>query len=75
MPNYMLIAPDILPILGFVKGWQAASVSRVNGPYFGGTLNGLKVYVTPNIAAGKFVVGVNDGDFAASAAVKNIYAA
>ena len=28
MPNYMLIAPDILPILGFVKGWQAASVSR-----------------------------------------------
>ena len=33
------------------------------------TLNGLKVYVTPNIAAGKFVVGVNDGDFAASAAV------
>ena len=47
----------------------------VNGPYFAGTLNGLKVYVTPNIAAGKFVVGVNDGDFAASAAVKNIYAA
>lgn len=69
MPNYMLIAPDILPILGFVKGWQAASVSRVNGPYFAGTLNGLKVYVTPNIETGKFVIGVNDGDFAASAAV------
>ena len=28
MPNYMLIAPDILPILGFVTGWQPASVSR-----------------------------------------------
>lgn len=36
MPNYMLIAADILPILGFVKGWQPASVSRVNGPYFAG---------------------------------------
>ena len=36
MPSYMLIAADILPILGFVSGWQPASVSRVNGPYFAG---------------------------------------
>lgn len=67
--NYMLISPTILPILGFVKGWTAAPATRINGPYFAGTLNGVKVYVTPNIEAGKFVLGVNDGDFNASAAV------
>lgn len=65
----MLISPTILPILGFVKGWTAAPAVRINGPYFAGTLNGVKVYVTPNIEAGKFVLGVNDGDFNASAAV------
>lgn len=36
MPNYMLIASDILPILGFMKGFQAANVSKVNGPYLAG---------------------------------------
>ena len=41
----------------------------MNGPYFAGTLDGLKVYVTPNIEPGKFVVGVNAGDFMSSAAV------
>ena len=69
MPNYMLISSSIVPVLGFAKGWKAASVSKVNGPYFAGELDGLKVYVTPNIAKGKYVIGVNDGDFAASAAV------
>ena len=34
-----------------------------------GTLDGLKVYVTPNIETGKFVVGVNAGDFMSSTAV------
>ena len=68
-PNYMLVASDILPILGFIKGWSAASASNINGPYFAGTLNGLRVYVTPNIAAGKFVLGVNGGDMMTSAAV------
>lgn len=33
------------------------------------TLNGLRVYVTPNIVAGKFVFGVNGDDFMSSAAV------
>lgn len=68
-PNYMLVASDILPILGFIKGWSAAPASNINGPYFAGTLNGLRVYVTPNIAAGKFVLGVNGGDMMTSAAV------
>jgi hypothetical protein len=38
-------------------------------------LNGVKVYVTPNIAEGKFVVGVNGDDMMSSAAVYAPYMA
>ena len=68
-PNYMLCASDVATILPFIKGWKAASASEVNGPYFAGTLNGLKVFVTPNIAAHKFILGVNGKDMMSSAAV------
>ena len=68
-PNYMLIASNILPILGFIKGFQAAPAGQINGPYFAGTLDGLKVFVTPNIAPGKYVIGVNGDDLMSSAAV------
>ena len=74
-PTYMLIASDILPILSFVKGFSAASTSSVNGPYFAGTLNGLKVFVTPNIKSGTFVLGVNGDDMMSSAAVYAPYMA
>ena len=70
MPNYMLISPEISPILTFMKGWNPASINgMVSGPYFAGSLNGLKVYVTPNIADNEFVLGVHYNDMAASAAV------
>lgn len=69
LPNYMIISSSILPILGFIKGWTAAPATAINGPYFAGTLDGLKVYVSPAMAAGRFVVGVNDNDFMSSAAV------
>lgn len=69
VPNYMLIASDVLPILTFVNGWKAAPAAKLNGPYFAGTFNGLKVYVTPNIGSGKFVIGVNGDDMMSSAAV------
>ena len=65
----MLASSALLPILGYAKGWERAGVSTMNGPYLAGTLDGLKVYVTPNIAPGAFVVGVNAGDFMSSAAV------
>lgn len=68
-PNYMLISSSILPVLGFIKGFTAANVSKVNGPYFAGTLNGVKVYVSPALAEGEYVLGVNDGDLNCSAAV------
>ena len=74
-PNYMLIASNVLPILTFIKGFTAAPAGNVNGPYFAGTLNGLKVFVTPNIEAGKFVIGVNGDDMMSSAAVYAPYMA
>lgn len=69
VPNYMLIASNILPIISFIKGWTAAPTGDMNGPYFAGTLNSLKVFVTPNIAPNTFVIGVNGNDMMSSAAV------
>lgn len=68
-PNYMLIASDVLNMFGFLKGWSAAPAKQINGPYFAGTLEGLKVFVTPNINPGTFVIGVNGNDMMTSAAV------
>lgn len=68
-PNYMLIASDILPVLTFIKGFQAAPAGVINGPYFAGTLNGVKVFVTPAMRAGRFVLGVNGDDMMSSAVV------
>lgn len=75
MPTYMLVASDIVPILKFVPGFSAAPINSVNGPYYLGTVDGLKVFVTPNIAAGRFVVGVNGNDMMTSAAVYAPYMA
>ena len=69
MPTYMLIASNVLPVLQFIKGFEAAPLKDINGPYFAGTLMGMKVFVTPSIAAGKFVFGVNGGDLMSSAAI------
>lgn len=68
-PNYMLIASNLMPILSFIPDFSKASTSSINGPYFAGTLDGIKVYVTPAMEPGKFVLGVHQGDFNTSAAV------
>lgn len=74
-PNYMLIASDVLPVLKFVRGFSSAPAGTINGPYFAGTFDNLKVFVTPNIEAGKFVIGVNGDDMMSSAAVYAPYMA
>lgn len=68
-PNFMVCAPDVMPVIQFVPGFQAASVGEVNGPYLAGTLNGIKVFVTPNIDPGEFFLGVNQGAMQAAAGV------
>lgn len=73
MPNYMIVGADMIPVLTFVKGFVPATVSVVAGPYFAGTLNGIKVFVSPMLTkvngAGQFVIGVNGNDMMTSAAV------
>ena len=73
--NYMLIASNIKPILVMMEGFKAASSTKINGPYFCGELNGVKVYVSPALEAGRFVLGYNGGDMVTSAAVYAPYMA
>lgn len=65
----MICASDVLPVLTFIDGFKANSTKNINGPYKAGTLNGLGVYVSPSIAAGRFCLGVNNDDMASSVAV------
>lgn len=69
VPNYMLAASNLLPILTFMPGWTPAPSAQVNGPYFAGTISGLKVFISPIIPAGRFVLGVNGSDMMTSAAI------
>jgi hypothetical protein len=68
-PNYMIIAADVLPVLTFIGGFTAAPAGAINGPYLAGSLNGLKVYVSPFLTEGKFLIGVNGNDGMSSVAV------
>lgn len=74
--NFILCASDVITMFGLMDGaWKPASNANINGPYFAGTLNGLKVYVSPTIPAGKYVVGYNGNDMTTSAAVYAPYMA
>lgn len=73
--NYMIASSSIKPLLVLMEGWKAASTAKINGPYYAGELNGIKVYISPAIAAGKFVLGYNGGDMITSAAVYAPYMA
>lgn len=70
VPNYMLVASNIMPVISMIPSFKPADYgTSVNGPYFAGTLGTMKVYVTPNIEAGKMVFGVNGSDLMSSAGV------
>ena len=68
-PNYMVCGSYVLSIISFLRGWKAASIKSVNGPYFAGSINGLKVFVSPAIDPKKFILGVNGEDHMSSAAI------
>lgn len=74
-PDYMVVASNVMPVLSFVPGFSAASISGINGPYMAGTFNGMKVFVSPALPAGKFFFGVNQGALQASAGVYAPYMA
>ena len=62
----MICASNLLPVLSFINGWNAAPAGSINGPYFAGTLGALRVYVSPALAAGRYLVGVNGDDMMSS---------
>ena len=69
-PNFMLADPAILPILSMITAWKPASTSAVVGPYMAGTLNGLKVFVSPKLSGtNEYFLGVKGADMATAAAV------
>ena len=68
-PNYMLVASNCLPVLTMMKSWKAAPTGAINGPYFAGTIGSLKVFVSPAMDKGTFVLGCNGNDMMSSAAV------
>lgn len=74
-PNYMVVGANVLTIMPYVKGWTAAPASTVNGPYFAGTVDGIKVYCSPSIDENHFFFGVNGSDLQTSAAVYAPYMA
>lgn len=67
--NYMIASSSLKPMLSLIDGWKAASSAKINGPYFAGTVNGIKVYISPAIKANEFVLGYNGDDMVTSAAV------
>lgn len=73
--NYMIISSSVKPILVLMDGWKPVSSAKMNGPYFAGELNGIKVYVSPAMKPGRFVLGYNGGDMVTSAAVYAPYMA
>lgn len=73
--NYMICASNVKPVLALMRGWKAASTTKINGPYLAGTINGIKVFVSPAVKPGKFVMGFNGDDLITSAAVYAPYMA
>ena len=67
--NYAVVSSSIKPVLALIRGWKAAATGSINGPYFAGTLNGVKFYVSPALAEGDFFMGYNGDDLVTSAAV------
>ena len=75
-PNYMVCAYSVLQVLNYLDGFTAAPFkNNIAGPFFAGTYQDLKIYVSPRMARDKFVLGLHDGEFNTSAAVYGTFMA
>jgi len=74
-PNYMVCAADCLQVLRFVNGWSAVKNAKMNGPYKVGEIDGVAVYVSPELESGEFFLGLNGSDMMSSAGVYAPYMA
>lgn len=74
-PNYMVIAPDVLPVIRFIRGFNAVRTTKMNGPFKVGELDSLNVYVSPALKNGEYFLGLNGSDMMSSAGVYAPYMA
>lgn len=72
--NWLVCSSSCLPVISIVPGWKPSG-AKMSGPYLAGELNGVKVFVSPAIAAGRFVAGFNGDDLMTSAAIYAPYMA
>ena len=69
MPSFMLASADLLPILALISSYKPVNVNGVTGPFLAGTLNGLKVFVSPSLKDGEWFLGIKGQDLQTAAAV------
>lgn len=73
--NYMVVAPDVVPVLELMRSYKAVSSPKMAGPFKAGELSGLAVYVHPELGEGEFFIGLNGSDMMSSAGVYAPYMA
>lgn len=71
--NYIVGATDLPLVVSLMKNWKDSGQSQKPGPYFAGTINGIKVYVHPEMEQGKFFGGYHGDDLMTSSAVYGPY--
>lgn len=71
--NYIVGATDLPLVTGLMKNWKDSGQSQKPGPYLAGTINGIKVYVHPEMAQGHFFGGYHGDDLMTSSAVYGPY--
>ena len=72
-PNVLLCSSDTLRVLNFIPNFKAADTANVAGSFIAGTLNGMKVIVSPSIEEGKNYLVVKGNDLETAAAVYGAY--
>lgn len=72
-PNWMLCAPDVIPVLRMVTGFRAAPVSVMAGPYLAGEIDGMKVFVSAHLTDGVFAFGAQYPELQANCGVLATY--
>ena len=71
--NYIVGATDLTLVVGLMKNWKDSGQSQKPGPYFAGTINGIKVYVHPEMEQGHLFGGFHGDDLMTSSAVYGPY--
>lgn len=75
-PNYMVCAYSVLQVLSYLDGFKPAPFkNNIAGPFYAGTYQDLKIYVSPRMTRDTFVLGLHDGEFNTSAAVYGTFMA